>query len=143
MQKAANGKSVGMQGVDYNATFYGFFVGGDQDGATNMAKITTDLVNRCPSSNVAMTGYSQGAQLLHLASQAMPADVMNKVSSVVMFGDPNYGQPVQGVPAERTLSICKDGDTICRKDTLILIPHLLYEQDVDQAAQFIMSKIRT
>ncbi|KAL8369710.1 hypothetical protein RB595_000170 [Gaeumannomyces hyphopodioides] len=144
VKTAAEGKSVGMQGVSYAATFYGFLAGGDKDGGGNMTKVTTDFVNKCPNSNVVISGYSQGAQVTHLAAQGLSADVQAKISSAVVFGDPLEGQPIQGVPKEKTLSVCRDGDTICRSaGTLILIPHLEYDQDVGKAAQFILGQIKS
>lgn len=35
-----------------------------------------------------MGGYSQGAQVTHLAAADLPAATMEKVSAVVTFGDP-------------------------------------------------------
>ncbi|KAL8359035.1 hypothetical protein RB601_008113 [Gaeumannomyces tritici] len=133
-----------MQGVNYEASFYGFLAGGDKDGGGNMTKITTDFVNKCPNSNIVVSGYSQGAQVTHLAAQAMSPDVPAKISSAVVFGDPLDGKPIQGVPKEKTLSICRDGDPIYRSaGTLVLIPHLQYDQGAGKAAQFVVSQMKT
>jgi hypothetical protein len=34
-------------------------------------------------------GYSQGASIMHLATDRLPASVLPKIKAVVMFGDPN------------------------------------------------------
>lgn len=40
-----------------------------------------------------MSGYSQGAQLVHNAASELPASTMDKVSAVVTFGDPGMRSP--------------------------------------------------
>jgi cutinase len=86
-----------------------------------------------------MSGYSQGGQLVHNAAKLLPAATMAKVSSAVIFGDPNNGQPVAGLPASRTKVICHKGDNICDGGTLILLPHLTYAEDAASAAAFVVS----
>ena len=34
-------------------------------------------------------GYSQGASIMHLATDRLPASVLPKIKAVVVFGDPN------------------------------------------------------
>ena len=34
-------------------------------------------------------GYSQGASIVHLATDRLPASVLPKIKAVVVFGDPN------------------------------------------------------
>ena len=106
-----------------------------------------------------MSGYSQGGQLVHNAAKLLPAATMAKVNSVVIFGDPsNYswfefkesadwlrwnadnGEAVQGATAQNTLVICHTGDDICLHGDLILIPHLTYSENVQQAATFVAAQ---
>lgn len=44
--------------------------------------------SQCPNTQVVMSGYSQGAQVVHLAAADLPAATMAKVSAVVTYGDP-------------------------------------------------------
>ena len=59
---------------------------------------------------------------------------------VVIFGDPDNGQAVGRVPASKTLIICHNGDNICEGGDQVLLPHLTYSQNADQAASFVVSQ---
>lgn len=48
----------------------------------------TTAFSQCPSTKVVMSGYSQGAQVVHDAATDLPAATMGQVSAVVTFGDP-------------------------------------------------------
>ena len=87
-----------------------------------------------------MSGYSQGGQLVHNAAKLLPADTMDKVSSVVVFGDPNNGKPVAGAAAAKTLIICNPGDNICDGGSLILLPHITYATSADRAGAFVIAR---
>lgn len=63
---------------------------------------------------------------------------MAKVSSVVIFGDPDNPQPVTGASAAQTKVFCAQGDAICAGQALVLPPHLSYGQNAGEAAQFVM-----
>lgn len=52
------------------------------------ASLVTLAFTQCPDTKVVMSGYSQGAQVVHLAAADLPAATMEKVSAVVTFGDP-------------------------------------------------------
>lgn len=52
------------------------------------AVLVTQAQSQCPSAKVVMSGYSQGAQLVHNAAKLLPAATMSALSSVVVFGDP-------------------------------------------------------
>lgn len=50
--------------------------------------------SQCPDTQVVMSGYSQGAQVVHLAAADLPAATMAKVGAVVTFGDPGSCAPI-------------------------------------------------
>jgi cutinase len=53
--------------------------------------MVSNVISTCPNTKVAMSGYSQGGQLVHNAAKLLPAATMAKLNSVVIFGDPsNY-----------------------------------------------------
>lgn len=56
---------------------------------------------------------------------------------MVIFGDPDNGQPVGSIPSSEVLIICHLGDDICLGGDLILPPHLDYSLNADQAALFV------
>jgi cutinase len=84
-----------------------------------------------------VSGYSQGGQLLHNSAKILGSSVMARVSAVVIFGDPDDGQAVQGIDPSKVLVICHAGDNICQGGDLILLPHLTYAQNANQAASFV------
>ncbi|KAL8306314.1 hypothetical protein RB597_003139 [Gaeumannomyces tritici] len=140
VKQAAGGRTVAMQGVDYPANIPGFLAGGDRQGSAEMAKQVQSFIAKCPGSQVVMSGYSQGGQLVHNAAEQLPAAALQRVSSAVIFGDPKNGQPVAGLGQQKTLVICRQGDNICDGGNRILAPHLQYGRDVGKAAEFMVGQ---
>jgi cutinase len=102
-----------------------------------------------------MSGYSQGGQLVHNAAKLLPASTMAQVSSVVIFGDPgklsfrllppikqfsnavlDFGEAVAGAASSITKVICHLDDDICKQGDLILLAHLTYSENAQEAATF-------
>lgn len=52
------------------------------------AEHVQNAFQKCPNTKVVMSGYSQGAMLVHNAAKQLPANISGKVSVVVNFGDP-------------------------------------------------------
>jgi cutinase len=134
--------NVAIQGVDYPASVSGFLVGGSPLGAHEMARLTNETMMLCPSTAIVLSGYSQGAQVVHLAAASLPANTTAKISSVVLFGDPRNGTVVQGVDAARVVTFCNKGDNICQGGDAILPAHLNYSSNAAGAAMFVMQKSR-
>ncbi|KAL3428069.1 cutinase [Phlyctema vagabunda] len=139
LQSKIGSASLSFQGVTYAADVAGFLAGGDKAGSQAMAQMVSDAVANCPQAKVVMSGYSQGGQLVHNAASSLPADTMAKVSSVIIFGDPDNGKPVEGASAATTKIICHTGDNICQGGAMILLPHLTYGNDAGTAAAFAAS----
>lgn len=59
--------SLAVQGVDYPASIPGFLVGGSPVGSFIMAAIANKTAAACPNTKIVLSGYSQGAQLVHNA----------------------------------------------------------------------------
>ncbi|KAK7436431.1 hypothetical protein VKT23_019143 [Stygiomarasmius scandens] len=107
-----------------------------------MATDITNAIQSCPNSKVVTSGYSQGAQLVHNSAKELSVNTASKISSAVVFGDPDNGDAVAGVSADRTLVICHTGDDICAHGSQITSQHLNYVgADTDRAAQFIISHL--
>lgn len=87
-----------------------------------------------------MSGYSQGAQLVHNAAKILPASVMRQVAGAVLFGDPDDGQPVEGLAKAKTLVICHVGDFICDGTAIVTPAHLTYDKNAGEAANFVASR---
>jgi cutinase len=72
---------LAIQGVDYPANVIGFLAGGDAAGATTMFNLINRAVTQCPATKIVVSGYSQGAQLVHTATQRLSAANAAKVTA--------------------------------------------------------------
>lgn len=61
--------SLAVQGVDYPASIPGFLVGGSPSGSFVMAAIANKTAAACPDTKIVLSGYSQGAQVVHNAME--------------------------------------------------------------------------
>ena len=52
------------------------------------ASLVQDAFTKCPNTKVVISGYSQGAMLVHNAAKQLSTDVAGKISAAVTFGDP-------------------------------------------------------
>lgn len=59
--------------------------------------------------------------------------------TVLIFGDPNDGDPVGTIPSSKVKIICHDGDNICDGGILVLPAHLNYQEDAQTAAEWVAS----
>ncbi|KAF5357980.1 hypothetical protein D9756_001208 [Leucocoprinus leucothites] len=141
LQRSIGGRSLNFIGVNYAATVGGFLQGGDPAGARTMAADVTSAANSCPDTEIVMSGYSQGAQLVHLAAGQISSAVQNRVAAVVVFGDPDNGDGFPGVLNGRSITFCADGDNICDGGDIILPPHLSYGANAGDAAAFVASHL--
>ncbi|KAF8163699.1 cutinase [Crassisporium funariophilum] len=139
--RALSGRSVRVIGIDYPANVAGYLAGGDTGGAKTMADSVTSIANSCPNAKIAISGYSQGAQVTHLAAARLSSAIQNRVNAVVTFGDPYERQSLPGVLQGRRKTFCATGDLICAGLPIILTPHLGYGADTDEAADFIASRV--
>ncbi|EMD59519.1 hypothetical protein GGP41_004440 [Bipolaris sorokiniana] len=132
---------LAIQGVNYAANVIGFLAGGDAAGATSMFNLINQTASRCPNTKIVVSGYSQGAQLVHTATQRLTAAQAARVSAVVTFGDADRDESFGVVPASKTLIICHEGDNICDNGIIITPQHGNYEQDAPQAAAFVAARV--
>ncbi|PSS03420.1 cutinase-domain-containing protein [Coniella lustricola] len=138
--------SLAIQGVPYTASVSNFLEGGSAAGSTLMASFITKTATACPDTKLVVSGYSQGAQVVHNAMTMLSAANSNNsanahIMSVVLFGDPLNGTAVAGVTSDRVLSLCNTDDDICAKHgDKITLDHLTYSQNAPQAAMFVMQK---
>lgn len=88
------------------------------------------------------TRGSQGAQVVHLGVRQLSVAVAARISAVVLFGDPNEGQPLQGIPTGDVVTFCFDTDLICDGKPVVLPAHLIYGINAPDAAQFVASNVQ-
>lgn len=106
-----------------------------------MAKMAIKAVKSCPASKVVLSGFSQGAQVVHNACKQLPASVSSKLS-VSLFGDPDFGEKLIGVPPGGTNVFCHPDDNICAHGYFVLPSHTTYGPlDSGAAAKFIVTGV--
>ncbi|KAK7181688.1 hypothetical protein DPSP01_013185 [Paraphaeosphaeria sporulosa] len=132
---------LAIQGVTYSASIAGFLAGGDSAGTTTMTNLISQTASRCPNTKIVLSGYSQGAQLVHNAAQKTSAANAAKVAAVVVFGDPKKGQSLGSIASSKVLTICHSGDNICEGGASITPAHLNYQNDVGTAGAFVAGKV--
>lgn len=59
----------------------------------------------------------------------------------MIFGDPDNGQPLSGIPASKVDTFCATGDLICDGEPIILPAHLSYGADAGAAAAFVKARV--
>lgn len=91
---------VSVQGVDYTATVASNAYRGSQGGKV-MAQLANDQIKRCPKTKIAISGYSQGAMVVHYAVKSAGLSP-SVVSSAVVYGDPQNNDAVGGLPSSKT-----------------------------------------
>jgi cutinase len=65
------------------------------------------------------------------------ADAASYVSAVAFFGDPDDGQALQDIAANKEDTYCFSTDLICDGLPIVLPAHLSYAIDAVPAAQFV------
>jgi cutinase len=133
--------NLAVQGVTYSASIAGFLAGGDAAGSRTMAQLTQRAVTQCPNTKIVLSGYSQGAQVVHNAANMLSAAVANRVTAVLTFGDPKRSQGFGSIPSSRTRVICRTGDNICEGGINPGGAHTQYQQNAVEAATWVAARV--
>jgi len=69
-----------------------------------MAALAQKALKNCPNTKIALSGYSQGAMVVHVAASSLGSDI----SSAVLYGDPELhtASSVGSLPASRVKEFC-------------------------------------
>ncbi|KAG5652787.1 hypothetical protein H0H81_003667 [Sphagnurus paluster] len=102
-----------------------------------MANSVTAQATACPNTKIFISGYSQGAQVAHLAAGQLSADVQKRVNGAVVFGDPLNGTAFSGSIPSKTF--CASGDNICEGGFQVRFAHFSYGANAGEAAKFVAS----
>lgn len=105
-----------------------------------MASQVNRAAAQCPGSRVFLSGYSQGAQVVHKAAALIPTAQRAMVGGIVVFGDPNKGDAFPGTLNSNVLTICNQGDYICDGIPLPIGSHLEYASTTTVAAAWIKAR---
>ncbi|KAK1083884.1 hypothetical protein LTR33_002980 [Friedmanniomyces endolithicus] len=129
---------VAIQGVDYTATIESNIDQG-RTGGPVMAQLAQKALKNCPNTKIALSGYSQGAMVVHVAASTLGSDI----SSAVLYGDPELhtASSVGSLPASRVKEFCASGDGVCETGGFaITAAHLSYttSSDIPDGASFIV-----
>ncbi|KAK0313951.1 hypothetical protein LTR91_011582 [Friedmanniomyces endolithicus] len=129
---------VAIQGVDYTATIESNIDQGRAGGPV-MAALAQKALKNCPNTKIALSGYSQGAMVVHVAASSLGSDI----SSAVLYGDPELhtASSVGSLPASRVKEFCASGDGVCETGGFaITAAHLSYttSSDIPDGASFIV-----
>ncbi len=138
---------VAAQGVKYPASLLDNLREGgcDPADAVSMATLIEKAAAQCPSSRIVVSGFSQGAALVHRSVERLGAATAARVAAGVTYGDTQRAQDgarIPGLAADRTLIICHDGDIVCEGTQLITLAHDGYEKQAPDAVAFILGKLR-
>ncbi|KAK0516241.1 hypothetical protein JMJ35_000844 [Cladonia borealis] len=138
---ALGAENVGVQGVDYPATIEGYLEGGDPGGAATTAQLLEQAASQCPDTQIVLSGYSQGAQEVHLGEAMVSAEVAARIAAVVVFGDPFKGRPFPNIPESKVDTYCFALDLICEDTIVVDTYHLAYAVDAVPAAIFVAQHV--
>ncbi len=156
-------RSMDVYPINYPAT--NDYVTGYQGLFDEKAHIESEIAN-CPSTQIVLGGYSQGAAIAGFATSANipagvdPADVpkplapdaANHIAAVTLFGTPSnnfmdqINQPhvvIGPAYVAKTIELCAPGDPVCA-DGNDWVAHVGYAANgtPDQAADFAVSHLR-
>ena len=145
------GRSVGVYPVNYPASrdFVNSAPAGRDDASTHIQSTAAN----CPNTKMVLGGYSQGAAVVDLATNAMPAQVADHVAAAAIFGGPRSSfadslsvGPQSGIGplyATKAIELCVPNDPICFEGGSDWGAHVAYIQSgmVDQAAAFAASRL--
>jgi cutinase len=127
------------------------------------ARMVEESIRLCPDAKIVVSGYSQGAQLVHNSMLLLEDSMLNAVSSVVLFGDPSilfpplrflivdenmlincpncmidFSTPVPRILVERQKVFCHKKDDICGGGCFVFDAHTNYKKDANEAASFVL-----
>lgn len=137
---------VAAQGVNYPAALLDNLLEGGTDltYATDLGNNITAAASECPDAQFVVSGYSQGAAIVHGAIPDLSDAVKAQIAAAVTFGDTRKEQDGGQIPdfdTSKTLIICNDGDLVCNGTLIITEAHTEYNATVPTAVSFIQSKV--
>ncbi|EAU89783.1 triacylglycerol lipase [Coprinopsis cinerea okayama7 len=134
-------RTLSFAGISYAASYLGYLQGGDKEGAKTMATAAANIAKSCPSAKIFLSGYSQGAQVVHLAAAQLASSVQSRINGVITFGDPYVKRALPGAMENRRKTFCNDGDKICEGLPLVTDPHMNYKSSWDPAARWVAFRV--
>jgi len=94
--------------------------------------VAKDIINqaaeKCPDSNLFLSGYSQGAMVARNGIAYAEQKAKDHVKGVVTFGDPFNGAPIKGYNGPIAI-FCNKGDGVCTGNFELAPSHISYGFD--------------
>ncbi|KAI1453225.1 carbohydrate esterase family 5 protein [Annulohypoxylon moriforme] len=146
LKAALGADAVAAQGVDYPALLIDNLRDGgcDPEDADNMRALITQAATQCPTAKLVVSGYSQGAALVHRSVEAADTSVKDRIFAAVTYGDTQKAQDNDQIPnfdTGKTLILCHDGDKVCEGTLIVTDAHHGYSDLAPEAVGFIISKV--
>lgn len=144
------GRSIEAYPVNYPASHD--YAASASAGAADARAHIEETVANCPATKIVLGGYSQGAGVIGLSTDSLPAPVADHVAAVALFGAPTSGYagtlwgsplPVIAPPyRSKSIDLCIPDDIICAEGGN-MAAHLMYVQSgmADEAATFAASRL--
>lgn len=112
----------------------------------------TKALAKCPDTQIILSGYSQGAMLVHNTMGALNSTAAAAVKAAVTFGDPFVGEAITNLANADWKSFCATDDPVCEAGAAAspasggttsasTLSHLGYGSDTGTAATFIKGKV--
>ncbi|KAK9775663.1 hypothetical protein AB5N19_04781 [Seiridium cardinale] len=152
VESALGADQVTTTGITYPADSAGITseASGSGPGSQAMTKAAQQALSSCPQTKIILTGYSQGAMVVHNSAKQLGSQV-STVGAAVTFGDPFKTQLPTGIAAAKFHTFCASGDSVCGSTgtcagtggctSQSTSGHLGYGADVNTAASFIKSAL--
>ncbi|KAJ4293260.1 hypothetical protein N0V90_008542 [Kalmusia sp. IMI 367209] len=135
LRSKLGGGKVTIQGVNYPADAAGNANLG-ASGGPKMAELVKAAKSQCPDSKIIVSGYSQGAMVVHNTFQQGVS--ASDVAGAVMFGDPLKTQSISGLSTSQVKEFCATADSICGTGDNPQGSHLSYGSVADEAADWVI-----
>jgi cutinase len=130
LRPLVGGRTLTTYAVNYPAS-YDFLAAAD--GAADATNRISTMAQQCPTTQIVLGGYSQGAAVVDMlagvpplgnkigdigSGPPLPSNLLPNIAAVVAFGNPatKFSNPLtSSVFGGRAIDLCKDGDPICSR----------------------------
>lgn len=130
LRPLVGGRTLTTYAVNYPAS-YDFLAAAD--GAADATNRISTMAQQCPTTQIVLGGYSQGAAVVDMlagvpplgnkigdigSAPPLPSSLLPNVAAVAVFGNPatKFSNPLtSSVFGGRAIDLCKDGDPICSR----------------------------
>jgi len=135
---AKMGSGWTTEGISYDASLMGIYCIGMAGGLKCIDQINR-LAERCPQTNIVLSGYSQGAMVARICAAWAGPKAKPLIKGLALFGDPFNGASVKGIDQKRVKTWCSNSDGVCKGQFSISAAHMSYTSngDVTKAAAWI------